>query len=154
MKKLLIISFLLFAGTAKSQWFPQFSDEHQYYNTIFFIDSLNGWVGGYSGNSFILKTTNGGENWNPSLINSSPSSIYFINNSTGYCAAFDGIYKSTDDGSSWNINYQDSLHYNSIQFFDENIGWAAGDNLSDSYLLKTENGGLTWNKYFVASGIT
>ena len=155
MKKLLLISFLLFAGTVKSQWFPQFSDEHQYYNTMFFVDSLNGWVGGYlyDSNAFILKTNDGGESWNQSSIASPASSIYFINDSIGFCATFDGVYKANNGGNNWTPVYQDSLHYNSIQFINENIGWAAGYNLYDSYLIKTENSGVTWNKYLVANGI-
>lgn len=155
MKNLLLISFLLIAGTAKSQWIQQFSDEYHYYNTMFFVDSLNGWIGGYTytGDKFIVKTTNGGVDWDLNSIASIPSSINFINDSTGFCATFDGIYETKDGGSKWSLIYQDSLHYNSIQFIDENIGWATGYNLYDSYLIKTENGGVTWNKYLVAKGI-
>jgi len=157
MKKWVIISFLFISGIARSQWVHQFSDEYHYYSAIFFNDELNGWVGGYyySGNSFILRTTNGGEDWESSEFDSSPKSIIFTNSNNGYCAAFNGIYKTTDSGESWTLNFQDNLnYYNSIQFIDESRGWAVAENDSGLYLLKTQNSGESWQKFFVENGLS
>ncbi len=155
MKKLLFLSILFLANFTRGQWAEQFSDSLQYYNTIFFIDSLKGWVGGYiyDGNSFIIKTTDGGKNWDESQIGSVPSSIYFTNSNIGFCAAYNGIYKSSDGGNSWELNYSDTIHYNSIKFIDENNGWAVGDNTKNIYILKTDNGGTSWTKSFIAAGV-
>jgi photosystem II stability/assembly factor-like uncharacterized protein len=153
MKKLLLVSFLIYAGTVNAQWVRQHSNIYQYYNTIFFLDSLNGWVGGYPypGDQFILRTSNGGVSWDQTSISSSPQSIYFTNISTGFCAAFNGIYKTTDGGGLWNLNYQDDIHFNSVQFVDENSGFAVANEFPQYlYLLKTEDAGLNWNKSLVA----
>ena len=97
MKKLLFLSVLFIANITNGQWIEQFSDSLQYYNTIFFTDSLNGWVGGYPypGEPFVLKTTDGGKNWDKTPFGGIPGSIYFINANLGFCAAYNGIYKST-----------------------------------------------------------
>ncbi len=153
MKKLLFISFLIFGVTVDAQWVQKHSDVYQYYNTMFFIDSLNGYLGGspYPGSPFILKTSDGGETWTEVNINSMPTSINFTNNSTGFCAAFNGIYKTTDGGVSWNLNYQDNIHFNCVQFVDDNKGFAVGNEFPQNlYLLKTEDAGLNWNKSLVA----
>jgi len=153
MKKLLFISFLIFGVTVNAQWVQKHSDVYQYYNTMFFIDSLNGYLGGspYPGSPFILKTSDGGETWTEVNINSMPTSINITNNSTGFCAAFDGIYKTTNGGVSWNLNYQDNIHFNCVQFVDDNKGFAVGNEFPQNlYLLKTEDAGLNWNKSLVA----
>jgi len=111
-------------------------------------------VGGYPypGNPFILKTTDGGESWDQTVINSLPQSIHFTNNSIGFCAAYDGIYKTTDSGNSWNLNYQDNVHFTSVQFIGENNGWVVANEFSQNlYLFRTDDGGLNWNKSLVTS---
>ncbi len=153
MKKLLLLFFLIIGSTVNAQWVQQHSDVYQYYNTMFFIDSLNGFVGGSQspGPYFILKTSDGGETWTEANINSAPSSINFPSNSTGFCTAFDGIYKTTDGGISWNLNYQDNIHFNSVQFVDDNKGFVVGTEFPQNlFLLKTEDAGLNWSKSFVA----
>lgn len=69
----------------------------------------------------------------------------------GYCAAFNGIYKTTDGGDNWNLNYQDNVHYCSVQFIDDTLGFAVGNEYPQNlYLAKTIDGGLNWNKTLVA----
>ncbi len=155
MKKLLLLTFLLLPSFVKSQWLQQYSNIYDYYNTVFFIDSLNGWIGGYKyeGNSFVLKTTDEGKKWEETQIGGNPSSIYFINANLGFCASYNGIYKSTDGGNSWLINYNDTIHYSSIKFTDESHGWAAGDNTKNIYIISTDDGGINWTKSFIIPGV-
>jgi photosystem II stability/assembly factor-like uncharacterized protein len=151
MKTFLFFCFLLFTGAANSQWVQQYSNLYHYYNTLFFVDSLNGWTGGYqyNGNSYILKTTSGGENWEEILVDHTPASIFFNNTDIGYIATNYGIYKSTDGGKNWKQNYSDSVHYNSIEFINDNTGWAVGEYLQDLYLLKTEDEGVNWSRSLI-----
>lgn len=153
MKKLLLVSFLMFGGIVNAQWHQQHSDIFQLYNSVFFFDSSYGFVAGYQypDSAFILKTTDGGENWTQSNIDGSPSSLSFTNYDLGFCAAFNGIYKTTDGGNTWNMNYQDNVHYSSVQFIDDNFGFAVGNEYPNNlYLAKTLDGGLNWNKFLVA----
>jgi photosystem II stability/assembly factor-like uncharacterized protein len=155
MKKLLFVSFLMIGGMVNAQWLQQHSDIYQYYNTIFFIDSLTGYVGGYPypGTPFVLKTTDGGESWIQSDISGVPSSLSFTNNNIGFCTTYNGIYKATNGGGNWNLNYQDENHFSSVKFITENLGWVLGYTAvsNDIYQYKTLDGGLTWNKTFIAA---
>lgn len=153
MKKLLFVSFLMFGGIVNAQWVQKHSDVYQLYNSVFFVDTSYGFVAGYQypDPAFILKTTDGGENWTQSNIDGSPSSLSFVSYDLGYCAAFNGIYKTTDGGDNWNLNYQDNIHYCSVQFMDDNVGFAVGNEYPENlYLAKTIDGGLNWNKTLVA----
>jgi len=143
----------MIGGIVNAQWVQKHSDIYQLYNSVFFVDSSYGFVAGYQypDPAFILKTTDGGENWTQSNIDGSPSSLSFVNYDLGFCAAFNGIYKTTDGGENWNLNYQDNVHYSSIKFIDGTLGFAVGNEYPRNlYLAKTIDGGLNWNKTLVA----
>lgn len=153
-KYLFVLLLIIFSGTVYSQWVQKHSDTYQYYNTIFFLDSSYGFMAGYyyPQPSFILKTTDGGENWVQSNIGGVPASLSFVDYNIGFCAAFNGIYKTTNGGNSWNLIYQDNANYSSIQFIDYNLGFAVGSEYPQKlYLAKTTDGGLNWSKTLVAS---
>jgi hypothetical protein len=99
-----------------------------------------------------LKTVNGGENWtaaNTSIGNVSWNSIYFTDANTGWmCGSGGKIVKTTDGGSSWNVNPTgtgNQLH--GIKFMNSLTGYAAGEM---NTILKTTNGGEGW---FSVAGI-
>jgi photosystem II stability/assembly factor-like uncharacterized protein len=74
------------------------SGDGEYYS-VFFTNSLSGWVSGYQG--LIIKTDNGGTNWHHQLsgTNSYLMSIYFVNTMTGWAAGSNGtILKTTNGG--------------------------------------------------------
>ena len=80
----------------------------------------------------ILKTTNGGIEWNSlnSGVNQDLLSVQFIDHSTGYAIGRNGtIIKTLNGGNSWLL--EDSginSHLNNIHFSAGNIGYAVGDN--------------------------
>jgi photosystem II stability/assembly factor-like uncharacterized protein len=90
-----------------------FPDTTQVFNTIHFLDSLNGYLSGYSGNVF--KTTNGGINWLEQhvdtnycpILNLFPKANFgFSNSQTGYTCGghidIQGmIWKTNDFGHNW-----------------------------------------------------
>ncbi|GMU85231.1 MAG: hypothetical protein AMXMBFR48_04730 [Ignavibacteriales bacterium] len=121
---------------------------------ISFPTALTGYaVGGSiaSGNTFgdLLKTTNGGLNWNK-LAFSTPTRIYsvcFVNELTGYIGSEGptGLYKTTDGGLNWTplntgTGVSTSIIYD-IDFLDANTGYAA---YASGQIAKTTNGGDTW----------
>lgn len=108
-----------------------------------FFDSLIGYA---SGNNRLAKTTNGGLNWTVSTIQTN-GQIYFLNYMTGWTLANipagSNILKTTDSGSSWQIQHSTSdfrIIYD-IFFVDENTGYTSGYRHS---ILKTTNGGINW----------
>ncbi|MBI9033285.1 MAG: hypothetical protein JEZ03_02325 [Bacteroidales bacterium] len=60
------------------------------------------------------------------------------------------LFKSVDNGESWNIVYQEdhpSCFYNSMAFWDDQNGIAVGDPVDNCLsVIITHDGGETWNK--------
>lgn len=91
----------------------RYPDTSIVFNAIYFLDSLNGFISGYSG--LIYKTTNAGANWFNCYIDTSycpylylfpKNKFYFINSSTGYVCGgqidIQGmIWKTTNGGAHW-----------------------------------------------------
>ena len=156
MKKLIfIIFFITLIPITYSQWLEQNTGTQGFYNTLFFVDSLCGWIGGYSNNyNFILRTTDGGDSWNAASINGIVKSIYFTNRDTGFCGTWYNsalrrhyIYKTTDGGINWNTVYADSLPFLSITFSDNNNGYTVASQFWEgSIFVKTTDGGNSWSR--------
>jgi len=127
-------------------------------NTVFFTDSLYGWVAGDSGT--ILHTTDGGINWNfqESEISEDLINIFFLNRNLGWATAFKFstqpygtlLLKTTDGGKNWsNSNYpENNIFMNCVLFLDSLNGWMGG---SPHALVSTQNGGQTWESATVDS---
>ena len=86
MKSLIVLlSFITITSNSYSQWIRKEIGifEHVDYWKVFFIDTTYGWIGGTWWNPFashfVLRTTNGGENWSHTLINGQPLAIHFVN---------------------------------------------------------------------------
>ena len=91
---ILFYSVWLFIGIpAYSQWFQRESGTESQLNSVFFLDSLNGWVVG--DDSTVLRTTNGGEDWNSiqSSFNYDYNDIYFSSDSVGWLVGEKGFYE-------------------------------------------------------------
>ncbi|TAL67377.1 MAG: hypothetical protein EPN82_15525 [Bacteroidetes bacterium] len=119
------------------------------WNSLYFLDSLNGWVTPGGG---LYITSDGGKNWVEKRYN------YFV---WGYDMAFTDIntgwmtgavgqmYNTTDGGNSWNeFELDPSEHFiKQVLFTDKYHGWAlanGGLNTQNSVLYKTTNGGQHW----------
>ena len=118
-------------------------------NTVFFINSNTGWIGGrlfdYSYTDYFWKTTNAGINWisqdssNMNRINS----IFFINENTGWAVGYKGyngqVIKTTNGGINWLIQKTGFLgEFSTIKMTSSNEGWISS---VLGKLLHTTNGG-------------
>lgn len=125
-----------------------------YFRNIEFLDENIGFLGTL--NQKIYKTTDGGTTWNL-VTNITPNPVAIcgldcVGTSTVYgCGAYFGpayIIKSTDSGNTWQyINM--SAYANAlveINFINENVGFASGNNASGGVILKTTDGGTTWTQ--------
>ncbi|KXK53259.1 MAG: Cytochrome c554 [Chlorobi bacterium OLB5] len=103
-----------------------------------------------------LKTTNGGINW---LITRFPNTlylndVYFINNTTGYCAGRDGggiIKKTTNGGLNWQtFNFDSVFYFTDLHFVNSEFGFAVGNKLYNiGFIVRTTNGGITWDPSYL-----
>ncbi len=126
-------------------------EEYQYFYSIFFTDSLTGWIVGGDYYAFILKTTDGGENWTEEANNNNEMMHHFYktrysnksSDNTGWIVGqFGMIYRTTDAGGNWVPQRDKNYHFNSIYFVDEYNGWAVGDS---GIILHTTNGRDNWD---------
>lgn len=121
-------------------------------NSINFINYNIGWAIGP--NDKILKTTNGGIDWenhapqnlitktSPSILSSASSPCgYFTDENTGYVTGYDtGPIQTADGGNTWRHQKFQLTKLNSIYPIDQNTSWAVGG----ATIFMTKDAGLTW----------
>lgn len=142
-------------------WLQQETNIKHKIMKLFFLDEENGWALAWdeTGNNmfygtYILKTTNGGENWTVEQYrdeNVFLASIYFLDTLNGFIGGYPGKFLRTLDGG---LNWQDvqidtsafaffpPVHFN---FYNEMYGFASGGAIDIAGVVwKTTNGGENW----------
>lgn len=161
------ISWLVAAGThiyrtdnAGQTWQTVYSTNFMgAFEGFSFISSTVGYInigavdidhGGSVG--MILKTTDGGKNWNvlksePWKSNNSSMpyviDMQFISEQVGYISTYCDyqLYKSIDGGNTWAL-VPNNMHVRYFHFINENMGYSN----DGSNIYKTINGGKFWRK--------
>ena len=129
--------------------------EDVFINTIIFLDSLNGWMGGYPG--LLVQTTDGGDKWTDANVDSSFASgfpiINFQFDSYTYGYACGGIidiagaiWSTTNSGDNWKAQVVGPEPVQQLYIFDSvNVIGVGGDFEYGSGIVKTTNGGADWD---------
>lgn len=118
--------------------------------SVFFPSYNVGYAAGYAGT--IVKTMDGGNSW--TVLNSGTTSyinsLYFFDDSTGFAAGNDDLIIYTDDGGiTWQprANGTNSLQdIYKLSFVSPQIGFAALSENPYHGILKTTDGGNSWEK--------
>jgi hypothetical protein len=112
-------------------------------NSVNFPELNTGWAVVSMGT--IIKTTNGGTNWESQVSGTTTQlfSVYFNDTNIGWAVGDSGkILKTTNSGVNWESQTSGtSSILLSVYFVDSNIGWTVG---SSGTILKTTDGGLSW----------
>lgn len=157
-----IFTFIIafnFAHNPPSGWYQQFLPNLSNFqiSDMFFLDSLTGWT--ITGNSmpndtsgYILKTTNGGDNWQLKYTDFRDfSRVKFLNSNTGFVsggyATGARIYKSTDGGESWfaiGIPGGGQIYFDDMSVLNEDTIWVVARNSFVGGVFRTTNGGSNW----------
>jgi len=158
-----------------NNWIQQNTPTLYPLKSIFFLNENIGWSSGgvvdwqmLPSRMIVLKTVNGGNNWEVSYFSNSSytsfGSIYFTDELHGCVTeqggtgsgSIGGLWLSSNGGYNWLPILSSITSYHDIQFTNQNTGWVLG-RLSDdtghdtSYILKSLNGGQSWNKIFQKS---
>lgn len=138
-----------------SSWANQVNPFNHNLNDVFFLDANNGWAVGEvndlnSRSGYILKTTDGGNNWIENHLLTSPtsdsllSSVLFFGD-VGWISGEKGIIlKTVDNGVNWNtISHplSSTVDFSDLYFVNQDTGWVVGDS---GYIIRTIDGGLNW----------
>ncbi len=106
----------------------------------------------------MIKTTNGGTTWTDASVTGSSThyDFEFLSKTVGFVCGTNGqIYKTTDGGDTWtpktvNLTVAPTslLLLGQIKFVDANTAYCTGFSSSqgENYILKTTDGGETWNQ--------
>ena len=92
--------------------------------------------------TYIYVTGDRGQNWQHSKLPSPVDELDFIDYQTGWATGRD-IYQTTDGGLSW-VKIKTVNWDGQFSFVDAQTGWAVARNGDTIVLVKTENGGHTW----------
>lgn len=148
-----------------NSWKNEFySGQDVFLNSIYFVDSLNGWIGGnYSG---ILYTTDAGNFWNQAVIDTFSGypvfDFAFINNNYGVVSGgrtdiMGVIYKTTNGGRNWTGKSVAADPIQKLVFLDSiNIVGIGGDLEFGAGFVKSSNAGDDWiykNLNFYGTGL-
>lgn len=120
----------------------------RYATTLWFVDELKGFAGGYYN---LLKTTDGGLTWIEDTTVGNAYSLQFLNQNIGFATTHNGIYKTTTGGNSWLFKGIPAFDFapSKVFAYDQNNifvigtdGWINGELYYVFY--QSSNGGNSW----------
>ncbi|MFA7360394.1 MAG: YCF48-related protein [Candidatus Kapaibacterium sp.] len=157
---LILLVFILFFSSAGFQdkntmgWYQQYFPNlnGSTIKDMTFLDSLTGFAVTNTNSSlqaYILKTTNGGDNWNinytysQSNINWYFVKIGFVDSNTGFAFGETEMFKTTNGGDHWNIIIND-LYPHDIAIINKDTMLAVLSNGFNGGVYRSTNGGINW----------
>ena len=154
-----ILSLIVASAVRAQSWVPfKLNTGGNDLNTVYFLDSKRGWVGGDGG--FLSHTEDGGNSWMPQKVGTKAgiNDIYFRDKEAGFLLAGNSIFV-TRDGTSWSQSrifapeeFEGSdVELYSVRFSSKKKGWVVGSIskrglVVDSILIYTDDGGETWRR--------
>ena len=128
-------------------WDPLPSPASFMLREIQFTDTQTGYIiGGDSTGSWLLKTSNAGDDWTKINLNSpsggSPTGIFFLNSSTGFITGPGFFLKTINGGADWTaVPGSGAAAFNDVKFNTPHTGIATTS--QGAYYLTTD-GGNSW----------
>lgn len=114
----------------------QYLTDKHFYDAAFVNDTTIVAVGG----GVIAYSNTNGRTWTIQESSINYAEVHFIDENTGF-AVGSGIYKTTDGGKNWDLNYNPGNYSRSVHFADANTGYVVGNN---GAIHKTIDGGQNW----------
>jgi photosystem II stability/assembly factor-like uncharacterized protein len=129
------------------------------HDDIFFVTPARGWV--VNGDGEIFRTTDGGDSWERQLHMPGTyfRSVGFANEQKGWAGTLDGnplLYETTDGGVTWSpvttIAPPQPAGICGIWVVDDSVAYACGRYDAPARVIKTTNGGATWQSFDLSAG--
>jgi len=148
---LFILAFT-FTGGPPQGWYQQFLPDiggRQIVDMVF-TDSLTGYIItsrlSLTDSSYVLKTTNGGDNWNINSVDSGfiYKKIQFIEQNTGYIGGTH-LIKTSNGGDNW-FTVSTFLYMEDLFAINEDTMWYAKSESLTGGVFRTTNGGMNWTQ--------
>lgn len=169
LKKIILLGFLTLLSVsilpAQTNWSAAKAETNADLVAVFFTSSERGFVAGDKG--YFASTSDGGRIWTKQTIDTTDdiNEIYFRNDNNGYIVAGKKMFSTSDGGRGWReikiYNPKDfknqTPEFLSVRFADKKRGIVVGslvnkdDEVVDSIVMRTENGGETWQRIVVPS---
>ena len=156
----IVVLMLVSSAMAQEGWTPsKVGTGGHDLNTVYFLDSKRGWVGGDAG--YLSKTDDGGQTWVRQTVGTTAAinDIYFRDKEAGFLLAGNKIFVTRDDGTRWtearaflpNEFEGADVELYSVRFSSKKKGWVVGsiskgDRVIDSILVYTDDAGETWRR--------
>lgn len=157
LKSLIVYSILFFINSSinsQSGWVVQQNNVNFFPWTIYAVNENVCWTGGKANSSLeygvIMKTINGGVNWNFQYTDTTSfyfSSLFFSDQNSGIAVgAPNSVLRTINGGINWNSQINNTHFYlPHLSFINQLTGWCATDTInSHGIILKTEDGGQNW----------
>ncbi len=167
-KNILLLFFTAFPAQvflAQSSWIISKSSGSSDLVAVYFTSQERGFIAGDKG--FFAFTNDGGANWTKQIVDTSDdiNEIYFRNDDNGYIVAGKTMFMTSDGARSWReisiFNPKDfkggTPEFLSVRFADKKRGFVIGsvinknDEVIDSVVMRTDDGGETWSRITVPS---
>lgn len=132
------------------QWLPDLNGST--IKSMAFIDSLTGFAVttiNSLAEAYILKTTNGGDNWFKNYTYTPPYTnwyfvkISFVNSNTGYAFGWEEMFKTTNCGENWSISIH-NLYAEDYAVVNKDTMLAVSSSGFGGGVFRTTNGGISW----------
>ncbi|XLS29613.1 WD40/YVTN/BNR-like repeat-containing protein [Flavobacteriaceae bacterium M23B6Z8] len=132
--------------------------QFKYYKIKFLNEKLGVLVGEYMSAPILLKTIDGGQNWNKMSFDSDPENeggitdLHIFSEQRMLIITYMGnVYLTENGGTDWRNLYSSKedqrIYLNSVAFVDDQIGFIGGI----GGMLQTKDGGKIWQKIDVTS---
>ena len=161
----LFLILLLLASVDAQSWRVHSSGIKGDLVAIYFTSASRGFIAGDGG--YLASTSDGGRTWRKYELNTAENinEIYFRNEDNGYLVAGRKLFITSDGGSTWRETVifrptdfrNNTPTFLSIRFADKKRGLAIGSilnskgNVIDSLVMRTADGGETWQRLIVPS---
>lgn len=121
---------------------------------LYMLDSSNGWA---AGDSYTLRTSDGGLTWYNVLPDVVPGAAFFLNSANGWVIASSGaLYRTTNDGAQWtqsDFPFCGEHLQCTLQFLNSKDGYLLSGSPIGMFkypisLYQTSDGGASWTLKF------